>query len=220
MEMWALSVGAHGRAPLQDIEMSDISRKQRRRSIRLPGYDYSQPGMYFVTICVEGKACLFGEVVKGEMAVNEYGRIVQEEWSRSAEIRREIQLDEFVVMPNHVHGIVEIIEPPSVGATGRSPLRLKPGPPPRSLGSFVAGFKSAVTTRINILRGTPDVPLWQRNYYEHIIRNEDDLRRIREYIQTNPVRWELDRENPAKRGEDEFDRWLDSLSTKKGQVKK
>jgi hypothetical protein len=84
----------------------------------------------------------------------------------------------------------------------------------------VAGFKSAVTTRINILRGTPDVPLWQRNYYEHVIRNEDDLRRIREYIQTNPVRWELDRENPAKQGEDEFDRWLDSLSRKKKQGKK
>jgi REP element-mobilizing transposase RayT len=200
--------------------MSDISGKHHRRSIRLPGYDYSQPGMYFVTICVEEKRCLLGEVVNGEMLVNEYGRVVWEEWCQSAEIRREVQLDEFVVMPNHVHGVVEIIEPPSVGATGRSPLRLKPGPPPQSLGSFVAGFKSAATTRINILRGTPHVPLWQRNYYEHVIRNEDDLHRIREYIQTNPLRWELDRENPAKQGEDEFDRWLESLSTKKGQVKK
>jgi len=194
--------------------------------------------MYFVTICVEGKACLFGEVVKGEMAVNGYGRIVQEEWGRSAEIRREIQLDEFVVMPNHVHGVVEIIESSStgatvltsaVGATGRSPMsrnvvgahgRAPLQRRPRSLASLVAGFKSAATARINILRGTPDVPLWQRNYYEHVIRNEDDLRRIREYIQTNPVRWELDRENPAKRGEDEFDRWLDSLSWKKGEDKK
>ena len=191
-----------------------FAKRHHRRSIRLPGYDYSQPGMYFVTICVEEKKCLLGEVIKGEMVVNEYGRIVQEEWYRSVEIRHEVQLDEFVVMPNHLHGIVVL-----VGATGRSPLRLKPGPSPRSLGSFVGGFKSATTTRINDLRGTHGIPLWQRNYYEHVIRNEDDLHRIREYIQTNPLRWELDRENPAQQGEDEFDRWLDSLSPKKAESK-
>jgi len=88
------------------------------------------------------------------------------------------------------------------------------------LGAIVRSFKSATTNRINDLRGTPGVPLWQRNYHEHVIRNEEDLRRIREYIQTNPLRWELDRENPARRGEDEFDRWLASLSPKGNRAKK
>ncbi len=184
--------------------------KHHRRSIRLQGYDYSQAGAYFVTICTYQRECLFGDVVGGQMALNAHGRIACEEWGRSAQMRREIQLDEFVVMPNHVHGIViirdephPIVEAYDVGATGRSPLRTaRPGPPKRSLGSFIAGFKSAATQRINHLRGTPGLPVWQRNYYEHIIRNEEELNRIREYIHNNPLRWHLDRENPNRVGED------------------
>ena len=193
------------------------SERHHRRSIRLKGYDYRQVGGYFITLVTQDRACLFGEVVDGEMRMNEYGQIAWEEWFRSAEIRREIRLypDEFVVMPNHIHGIVWIVEP-HVGATGPSPLpnHSSPNQPPplpnglflpsshprgparRSLSSFIGGYKSAVTKQINALRGAPGAPVWQRNYYEHIIRNEDDLEAIRYYILTNPSRWHEDRENP------------------------
>jgi len=203
--------------------------RHHRRSIRLKGYDYRQAGAYFVTLVTQNRACLFGEVVDGEMRLNEYGQIAWEEWFRSAEIRREIRLypDEFVVMPNHIHGIVWIAEP-HVGATGPSPLPnhsspnqpsplpnhsspnqssslpnglLLPssrprGPARRSLSSFIGGYKSAVTKRINEHRGAPGAPVWQRNYYEHIIRNEDDFEAIRHYILTNPLHWHQDHENP------------------------
>jgi len=174
-------------------------KSPRRRSLRLKGYDYSRPGAYFVTICTHDRVCLFGEVVEGEMVPNIFGRIVQEEWFRSAGIRQEIELrpDEFVVMPNHLHGIVWIIPAgvsmTPVGAHGRAPLRRAP----RSLGAFVAGFKSTATRRINARRGTPGTVVWQRNYYEHIIRDERSLDRIREYIAANPLQWDLDIENPA-----------------------
>jgi REP element-mobilizing transposase RayT len=131
------------------------------------------------------------------MVLNKCGKVVQEELDRSAKIRREIELDTFVVMPNHIHGIVVIVES-NVGATGRSPL--PKGPTPKSVGAMMAGFKSAVTRRINDLRGTPYSPAWQRNYYEHVIRNEDDSDEIREYIVNNPLKWDLDRENPNNSG--------------------
>jgi REP element-mobilizing transposase RayT len=174
-----------------------------RKAIRLKGYDYSQAGGYFVTIVARGRECLFGEIVGREMRLNPLGEIVNEEWLRSTEIRREIALDAFVVMPNHIHGIVFIHDNP-VGATGRSPL-LPPydtshyphGPAPKSLGAFVAGFKSSVTKRINLLYNAPGAPVWQRNYYEHIIRDQPDYERIANYIATNPSNWAEDEENPA-----------------------
>jgi putative transposase len=113
-------------------------------------------------------------------------------------------LDEFVVMPNHLHGII-FIEELDVGATGGSPFRS--GPRRRSLGSFVSGFKSATTKQINALRQTPGVLVWQRNYYEHVIRNEQSLDRIREYIANNPARWDFDRENPAAIKPEPLDVW-------------
>jgi REP element-mobilizing transposase RayT len=196
--------------------------RHHRRSIRLRGYDYTQAGAYFVTLCAQGRECLFGTITAGETILNELGQIVQEEWKRSSEIRREIELDEFVVMPNHMHGIIWILESDDVRADGRppqpgsAPLVLMDGrvpqpggapivradgrPPqraPKSLGSFVAGFKSAATKRINEQRGMPSVPVWQRNYYEHIIRNDADLQRIREYIFNNPLKWELDQLHPS-----------------------
>jgi putative transposase len=181
--------------------------RHHRRSIRLRGYDYTQAGAYFVTLCVQGRECLFGTGAAGEMILIELGQIVQEEWKRSSEIRREIELDEFVVMPNHTHGIVWIVEMNDVRAHGRPPqpgstplVRADGRPPqraPKSLGSFVAGFKSAATKRINEQRGMPGVPVWQHNYYEHIIRNDADLQRIREYIANNPLKWELDQLHPS-----------------------
>ncbi len=169
--------------------------KHHRHSIRLQGYDYSQAGAYFVTIVTRDRACMFGHVVDGEMRMNELGKVVRDEWFRSGKIRSELQLnpDEFVAMPNHIHGIVWIVDHEIVRATGRSPL--PNGPAPRSLASFIAGFKSAVTKRINEQRTMPGVPVWQRNYYEHIVRNDHELDRIREYIVNNPLQWTLDREN-------------------------
>jgi REP-associated tyrosine transposase len=121
-------------------------------------------------------------------------QIVTGEWNQSAAIRQEIELDSFVVMPNHIHGIV-IITNRSVGGDGGAPLR--PGPPKRSLGAFVGGFKASATKRINETRKTPGLPIWQRNYFEHVIRDEESLNRIRQYIVENPARWEFDPENPA-----------------------
>ena len=172
------------------------SDKHNRHSIRLKNYDYSQAGAYFVSICVQNRECVFGNIVDGEMHLNKWGEIIAEEWMRSSEIRKEIKLDEFVVMPNHIHGIVMITEA-SVGATGRSPL--PKGPPAKSIGSFVAGFKSAATKRINEIRTNRGAPLWQRNYYEHVIRNEEELKQIREYITGNPIKWTEDDENPDKK---------------------
>ena len=128
------------------------------------------------------------------MRINDWGKLVQGEWEKSAQIREEIELDGFIVMPNHIHAII-IITGGSGRATGRSPLQA--GPAKRSLGAFVGGFKSVVTKRINETRGAPGTPVWQRNYFEHVIRDEDSLNRIRRYIDDNPARWEFDRENPA-----------------------
>lgn len=127
-----------------------------RRSIRLLGYDYSQGGSYSVAICADRRECVFGDIVDGQMRLNQYGEIIADEWQKSSVIRREIKLDAWVVMPNHFHGIV-IITDNSVGANGRSPLhggshqQMKP----KSLSSLMAGFKSITTKKINILRDAP-----------------------------------------------------------------
>lgn len=181
-----------------------------RRSIRLKGYDYTQPGAYFVTMVTYQRDEIFGEIGNGEMKLSPLGKIVQEEWFRSAEIRKEIQLfeDEFVVMPNHGHGIVWIVDN-TVGADGvrpnieRTPA-MRPNSrnvptlaslrrAPRSLGSFIAGFKASVTSRAK--RELNMTGTWQRNYYDHLIRNDRELKNIRWYIANNPLHWQLDRDN-------------------------
>jgi putative transposase len=167
---------------------------RRRRSIRLQDYDYALAGAYFITMVTQNRKCLFGEIVDGEIKLNDCGQTVQDEWEKSAQIREEIELDAFVVMPNHVHGIV-VITARAGRATGRSPLQS--GPDKRSLGAFVGGFKSVITKRINASHGLPGTPVWQRNYFEHVIRNEESLHRIRQYVLDNPTRWEFDRENLA-----------------------
>ena len=168
--------------------------RHHRRSTRLQGYDYAEAGIYFVTLCTVDRECLFGEIIGESMQPSRAGDIVQEVWLRSPTLRSEIALDAMVIMPNHLHGIV-IIQ--TVGATGRSPLQPVPGPAKRSLGALIAGFKAATTKRINAWRGTPGSPVWQRNYYDRIIRDEDELWRIREYIANNPAQWAVDRENPV-----------------------
>ena len=174
-----------------------ISDKHRRHSIRLKDYDYSQAGAYFVTICTHNRKLIFGDVVEGEMRLNEYGCVVETEWIKAADIRKNVELDVFVVMPNHFHGVIIIFG--RGDPSGRPYAPTSPhGPPSGSLGAIIGQFKSAASKRINKLRGTPGIPIWQRNYYEHIIRNEDDLAEIREYIMNNPQRWEFDKENPTK----------------------
>ncbi|BBA35117.1 uncharacterized protein sS8_3174 [Methylocaldum marinum] len=204
-------VAPTGRAPGCD---QGRSPQRNRRSIRLQGYDYSQAGAYFVTLCTHNRECLFGEIVNGEMRLNDAGQIVAGEWLKTAEIRDEIELDAWVVMPNHFHGILVITDGrgdrPVAPVDGVAPMngttisgeqgdrRVAPtGPQPRSIGAVMAGFKSAVTKRINELRQSPGAKLWQRNYWEHIVRNEPELNRIREYIHNNPAQWELDKLHPS-----------------------
>jgi REP element-mobilizing transposase RayT len=182
---------------------------RQRRTIRLRDYDYSSTGIYFVTICTHGRACLFGEVIDGRVRLSEIGEIVREEWEKTAVVRSNLLLDEFVVMPNHFHAII-IID--NVGATHRVALddpatenrathRVAPTSPgliTRSLGAIVGQFKSAVTKQINLLRNTPGVPVWQRNYYERVIRDDRELAAIREYIAANPAWWSDDENHPAR----------------------
>jgi len=168
---------------------------RHRRSLRLKGYDYKQAGVYFVSMCTLNRTCFFGDIVNGEMMLNAEGQIVAEEWIKTAEIRNNIELDEWVVMPNHFHGILVINE--CRGTARRAPTVEQFGKPvPNSIPTIIRSFKSAVTKRINKLRNSPGAKIWQRNYYEHIIRNEDELNRIREYITNNPLKWEFDKENP------------------------
>ena len=168
----------------------------RRKSIRLKDYDYSQPGAYFITICTHKKQCILGEVADDGMKLSRFGEIVKTEWLKTFEIRKNLILDEYIVMPNHFHGII-IVD--GRGTLQRAPTFEKFGRPvSNSIPTVVRLFKSATTNRVNELRHTPESPFWQRNYLEHIIRNEDELNKIREYIQNNPLKWHLDRENPER----------------------
>jgi REP element-mobilizing transposase RayT len=225
-----------------------------RRSIRLQGYDYSSPGAYYVTLCSFGKQCIFGRVVDDQMQENECGKIVRQQWFESAQIRQELKLDAFTVMPNHLHGILWIvgpngvrpgengvrpsaervraaenmdlaraerakrvgpsaarprlipIEPLESGRTPFGPTNRIPAMRPHSLGSWASGFKSAATTRIRKHWNKPHAIVWQEDYFEHVIRDEDELNRIRDYILSNPARWKFDHENPDA-GPDAEDEW-------------
>ena len=171
-----------------------------RRSIRLPGYDYAQPGAYFITLCTRQRECLFGEIRDGAMRLNEAGQIVAREWRTTAQIRENIELDAWVVMPNHLHGILVISD--CRGTARCAPAIERFGQPVAgSIPTIVRSFKAAVTKHINNLHSTSAVPLWQRNYWEHVIRDKADLHRIREYIENNPASWELDALHPARNGD-------------------
>jgi len=214
-----------------------------RRSIRLKGYDYTQPGAYFITICTKNRECLFGEVVDGGMVLNDAGRMVQKTWYEIPRHYPGIDVDASVVMPNHIHGIVII-----VGATPRGCPDTTPrgcpdttprgcpdgsvqaqgpiqgqaqgpiqgqaqGPAPTggmgglSLPDVVHRFKTLTTKRyVDGVKHQGWTPfpgkLWQRNYYEHIVRDENELNRIREYINNNPLNWAMDQDNPNVRTTD------------------
>jgi REP element-mobilizing transposase RayT len=167
----------------------------RRPSLRLKDYDYRQTGAYFITICAKDHS----------------GRIVHKEWLNLAKLRANIELDEFVIMPNHFHAILWILGE-EVGTASRAPTVEQFGQPVSgSLSSIIRGYKSGVLKRINEMHHSHRKTVWQRSFYEHVIRNEESLNRIRGYIATNPLRWELDKENPMGTGEDDFDLWLAKL---------
>ena len=182
-----------------------------RRSIRLKGYDYSQAGLYFITICCQDRVCRLGKIENGVMICNELGEIAYREWMKTAELRPQIELDAFMVMPNHIHGILKINEmnmdtlhsPNNTGDnmgdntgecnspnnTGEcnSPLRS----PSNTIGAIIRGYKSSVTKQFGLMGF--DEKLWQRNYYEHIIRDEQSYQIISEYIINNPKKWADDK---------------------------
>jgi len=181
-----------------------------RRSIRLRGYDYSQAGAYFVTICAQDRACVFGDVKDGKMRLNDAGRMVEKWWVELNHKFPAVQTDEYIVMPNHFHGIVVIqpvgadlcVRPDNkhgeMGAHDADIMGAHTGAP---LQIIIQWFKTMTTNEyIRKVKQSDWSPfrgrLWQRNYYEHIIRNDDELNHIREYIINNPLQWALDRENP------------------------
>ncbi|MFQ5798323.1 MAG: transposase [Bacteroidota bacterium] len=183
---------------------------RHRRSIRLQDYDYSSAGGYFVTICTKNREHLFGEIVDGTMHMIPVAHLVQECWDDLAKHHRNIDLDAFLIMPNHIHGIVLILDA-WVGAIHESPLLTSFLERRRMLLPRIVGrFKMRSAKRINELRRTPGDAVWQRNYFEHIIRDERSLNKIREYIMTNPERWQYDRENRERTGTDAIDTWLES----------
>ena len=155
-------------------------RIHHRRSIRLKGYDYSKPGAYFITICTHQRKRLFGEVVDGQMQLNNLGNIARSHWCRLEKHHAHIRLDEFVVMPDHFHGIVII---KNLGIDAKSDRQYKAIP------EIIRGFKTFSARQINRTRQVSGVPLWQRNYYERIVRNESELNNIQKYILNNPQNW-------------------------------
>lgn len=205
---------------------------KRRRSIRLKSYDYGHAGAYFVTVCTQDRACLFGKVVEGQMRLNDAGRMIERWWFELNRKFTTAETDEFVVMPNHFHGLVVIpvgadlrVGPGSKGARTAHKGAHAGAPLPDSrpanqgthvgvlLPTIIQWFKTMTTNEY--IRGvkTASWPsfngrLWQRNYYEHIIRDEDSLNGIRQYIVDNPARWAFDRENPAATAPEPEKAWL------------
>lgn len=181
-----------------------------RRSIRLKEYDYSLAGAYFITICTQNRECLFGKIESGKMILTDQGRVILDCWCDLPNHYKNAELGELVIMPNHVHGII-VIGTNNVGAIHESPFTdsflneyeqnvnsrtLIKSRRKMILSKIIGRFKMVSSKHINENRFTPGIPVWQRNYYEHIIRDEKEMEHIREYIYSNPSNWENDKENP------------------------
>ena len=181
----------------------DSVEPPRRRSIRLAGFDYSRNLSYFITVCAANQRSLFGRVVNGRVQPSLLGSMLATEWARTASLRPYLESQVFVVMPNHFHGLFTLLRDGMFrDDSGRHPrsggLEALVGPERQSVGATVRAFKSAVTRRARMELGHQG-PVWQRNYYEHIIRNDREFLRARDYIAGNPERWEEDKENPYRR---------------------
>ncbi len=167
-------------------EMTYDPANHHRRSIRLPGYDYRQAGAYFVTLVCKNRELLLED--------DRFRAIVEDAWRWLAERHEFVSLYEYVVMPNHLHGII-VIREACRGGSRTAPTVCTSGGKP--LGRLIGAFKTVSTKRINGIRGTPGLPVWQRNYYEHVIRNDDELNHVRQYVIDNRLHWDQDPENPA-----------------------
>ncbi len=164
--------------------MRDPIALPHRKRLRLRGYDYAFPGVYFVTICSAGRRPIFGSINKNNTVLSAAGAIVRAEWIALPERFSRLVLDEFVIMPNHLHGVLAFVGP----AGGASPSP--------TLSEVIGAFKSISTIKVNQLLQRRGVPLWQRSYHEHILRIGEDLGKIRRYIFENPLMWSSDPDNP------------------------
>ncbi|MGL4598734.1 MAG: transposase [Bacteroidia bacterium] len=179
-----------------------------RRSIRLKGYDYGQAGLYFITICCYNRQHIFGNVLNGKMILNEYGKIAHDAWLKTPEIRPNIELGEFIIMPNHIHGIIKITHklesdaskgesnspdthPPNTPSNTTSNPTPQLQSPSNNIGAIVRGYKSSVTKQLNLMH--IGYAVWHRNYYENIIRDEQSYQNISNYIINNPTKWQEDK---------------------------
>jgi len=181
------TLGARFAIPWRIITMSDASKLPNRQSIRLRGRDYSQDGIYFVTLCTYDRRHLFGEIVEEMMHLNASGEIVRDSWRWLEQQHGHVELGEFVVMPNHFHGNLKLHPDFRRGSAA--------SPPRKPLGRLIAAFKTFSTNRINKILDVPFDRVWQRNYFEHIVRNEKEFALIEKYIHENPKRWAWDGEN-------------------------
>ena len=175
----------------------------QRKQLRLRGCDYAFPGAYFVTICSAGKRPVFGSISGESIVLSPAGEIVRSEWIALPERFSRLVLDEFVIMPNHLHGVLAFVghaggasPSPTTGNTTTKPGGASPSP---TLFEVIGAFKSISTIKVNRLLGRRGVPLWQRSYYEHVVRTGEDLRNIQRYISENPLMWSLDPENPNRK---------------------
>jgi len=184
---------------------------RNRHTTRLPGYDYTQPGAYFVTLLTWHREQTLGEIISGEIQLSKLGKIAASEWLRLESRFSNVKLDEWIIMPNHIHGILMLLPAGYVGArqnpqdhvleSSASPLQTvsQPAQPKgtvhQSLGAILGAFKASVSNKAHHILDNPKIPIWQRNYHEHVIRNETDLQTIRQYIHDNPSKWEFDEEN-------------------------
>ena len=175
----------------------------------MKGYDYSQAGAYYVTIVTWQREFLFGEVVNKEMVLSKFGLVAKQQWEKLPKRFPNIELGAYMIMPNHMHGIIVITDGRGtagrftvkiIQALRRAPTREQFQKPVKgSIPTMIRSYKSAVSYRINLMRGTDGVPVWQSNYYEHIIRNETDLQNKTDYINANPLLWDEDDENPINK---------------------
>ncbi|NEP55495.1 MAG: transposase [Symploca sp. SIO2G7] len=164
------------------------SNLRNRRSIRLPEYDYTQPGAYFITTCSWQRQCLFGDINYGQIQLSRYGEVVKFNWFNLTRVYPHVNLDAFVIMPNHLHGIIVLTEHGKLNTSRKR----------HGLPEIVRGLKTFSARRINQLRNQRGIPIWQRGYYEKVIYNEQSLQNIREYIVNNPLGWEKDEMHPSK----------------------
>jgi putative transposase len=171
--------------------MTLYNGKYRIESSRCPAWNYTSPGCYFITICTRDRRCFFGKVVQSTMILSPLGKIVAEEWAQTDLVRSEIRLDAWVVMPNHFHALIEILDHGKNASHPWDPASKRSRLQAHSLGAIVGQFKSICTKRI-WRAGYPDFG-WQPRFHDHIVQNDTALQRIRDYIHNNPAKWEHDR---------------------------